>query len=94
MAVKPAEKRTRRLPFWVFLVYGLLALFVAVYAFNVVFGPRYDPCRPDGFCYLIYVPSAVPFGLPTWVFQVLFEVTALSGLASIVRWVAGIITRK
>ena len=30
-----------------------------------------------------------PFGLPLWVFQALFGVTAVSGLASIVRWVAG-----
>jgi hypothetical protein len=32
-----------------------------------------------------------PFGLPLWVLQALFGVTAISGLASIVRWVAGIL---
>jgi hypothetical protein len=32
-----------------------------------------------------------PFGLPLWVLQVLFGFTAISGVASMVRWVAGAI---
>lgn len=91
MAVKPSETRTRRIPLWVFLVYWLLALVVAAFAFTVAFRPQYDPCA-SGSCNLVYPVSAHnhPFDLPL---QLLFGISAVSGLASIARWVAGVIAR-
>jgi hypothetical protein len=77
MAVKPSEKRTRHIPLWVFFVYGLVALLIVGIVSNLTFYASSAPSIDN------------PFGLPFWVFQVLFVFTAVSGVASFVRWMIG-----
>ena len=86
MAVKDPQRRTRRIPLWVFFVYGLLALLIAAGLVVVTVAGALET--------RVVLPPTEdnPFGLPFWVFQVLFVFTAVTGIASFVRWIVGAVS--
>jgi hypothetical protein len=139
MAANAPRRRTRRIPLWLFFVYGVLALLIAgallalsspegrsiftgsrptptaaptstafptavptitgVGATPVPTGggtpaptvvPGATPTATPGGGAIGIAPSADnPFGLPLWVLQLLFGITAISGIASMARWTVG-----
>ena len=117
MAVKTSQKRTRRIPLVLFLVYGLFALLIACImvlwidpGFRTVM--RLIPIATPTSTAVTGTPTPTvgvgtpvptsapvvgpafgtpdnPLGLPLWSLQLLFGITAISGVASMVRWAVG-----
>jgi hypothetical protein len=113
------QTRTRRLPLWLFFVYGVVALLIADLLLALS-PPRYRSFlvpvpSPTATAVATPVPTGTgtpvptfpaftptlapngqvspdnPFGLPLWLLQLLFGLTAVSGVASFLRWAVGAI---
>lgn len=85
MVVETPQKRSSRryIPAFVFFIYGLVALLIVLVTGLYIATPALAAdaeSNPDN-----------PLSVPLCVLQVLFTVTAISGLASIIRWIVGVL---